>query len=242
MKKSLKKKRLKVNPSPALLAPAVHPPGFSSGEPHTMPIYPALNLVFVHVPKTAGGAIEELLEPYKAPGRKTTFNRLVAKLPIKRDIARAYIPGHATALYLRRRMGSKQWDAYISFAVVRNPYDQAISAYEFERQNTRHHRHSRSVRMSFLNYVKARDLGQSAFVCDQSGRVIIDQLIKFESLHADLDAFFADLNIKERLPRQGSRNTSDKKPRKSYLTPEVISVINTKTRADFDNFGYEMMS
>ena len=242
MKKCQKKKRQKVNPSPALLAPAVHPPGFFSGVPHTMPIYPAINLVFVHVPKTAGGAIEELLEPYKAPGRKTAFNRLVAKLPIKRDIARAYIPGHATALYLRRRMGLKHWDAYSSFAVVRNPYDQAISAYEFERQNTRHHRHTRSVRMSFLEYVKARDLGQSVFVCDQSGRVIVDQLIKFERLHADLDAFFADLKIKERLPRQGSRNTSDKKPRESYLTPEVISVINTKTRADFDNFGYEMMS
>jgi len=207
-----------------------------------MPIYPALNLVFVHVPKTAGGAIEELLAPYKAPGRKSTFNRVVAKLPIKRDITRAYIPGHATARYLRRRIGTEQWNAYGSFAVVRNPYDQVISAYEFERQNTRHHRHSRSVRMTFLDYVKARDLGQSAFVCDRNGCVIVDHLIKFETLHADLDAFFAELNIAERLPRQGSRNSSDKKPRESYLTPEVISVINSKTRADFDNFGYEMMS
>lgn len=111
-----------------------------------MPIYPDLNLVFVHFPKTAGVAIEELLDPYKAPGQKALANRVLAKLPLPRDVNAAYIPGHATALYLRRRMGAALWKSYVSFAVVRNPYDRAISAYEFERQPPRHHRHAPPTR------------------------------------------------------------------------------------------------
>ena len=207
-----------------------------------MPIYPALNLIFVHVPKTAGGAIEELLEPYKAPGQKTLFNRLVAKLPLKRGIDRAYFPGHASALYLRRRIGHANWAAYTSFAVVRNPYDQAISAYEFERQNPRHHRHARSSQMSFLDYVKKRNLGHSAMLCDRAGQVIVDRIIKFETLHEELDAFFAELGIAERLPRHGDRNSSTKKTRESYLTPAAVEVINAKAGADFRNFGYDLLA
>ena len=47
-----------------------------------MPYYPEFDLVFIHIPKTAGGAIEELLLPYKAPGRKTLLRRLAAKLAL----------------------------------------------------------------------------------------------------------------------------------------------------------------
>jgi hypothetical protein len=207
-----------------------------------MPIYPDLNLVFVHIPKTAGGAIEELLQPYKAPGRKTVVNRLIAKLPIQSDIMRAYIPGHATARYLRSRMGRKTWEAYTSFAVVRNPYEQAISAFEFERQTPRHHRHKRTRKMSFEDYVADRSLAQSRFVCDRDGRVIVDHLIRFETLHLDLDAFFEQRGVTERLPRAGNKNTSQKKAIETYLTATALRTINEKCATDFEVLNYKMIS
>ena len=58
-----------------------------------MPYYPELNLIFIHIPKTAGGSIEELLLPFKAPGKKTAFRRIAAKLALPQDGNAAYIPG-----------------------------------------------------------------------------------------------------------------------------------------------------
>ena len=50
-----------------------------------MPYYPDLNLIFIHSPKTAGGAIEEVLLPWKAGGKKTPLRRVLARLAVFAD-------------------------------------------------------------------------------------------------------------------------------------------------------------
>ncbi|MEM6888939.1 MAG: sulfotransferase family 2 domain-containing protein [Pseudomonadota bacterium] len=207
-----------------------------------MPVYPTLNLVFVHVPKTAGGAIQELLNKYKAPGQRTPINRILRNLPQKRDIMRAYIPGHATAQQLRNWMGRELWNSYSSFAVVRNPYDRLISAYEFERQTPVHHRHKRTNAMSFEEYIRSRNVAQTAMLTDKSGELMVDHLIHFENLHSELDTFFEQHDVAERLPRSGKLNSSEKKSHLEYLTEDAVGYINSACVRDFDLLGYQMKS
>lgn len=204
-----------------------------------MPIYPDLQLVFVHNPKTAGGSIGQLLQRYQAQGAKTPYNRLLAKFPFPRAVTRSYWPVHASARYIRARMEKNDWDRYTSFSIVRNPYDLAISHYEFVRQTPTHHRNKRALNADFESYIASRPLTQMPQFADQNGRVIVDHLLQFETLHKEIDLLFASLGISERLPRFGNANSSQKAARVSYLTPRAISIINAKAAQDFDVFGYE---
>lgn len=203
-----------------------------------MPIYPDLNLVYVHIPKTAGGAIEELLEPWKAPGPKTLFGRLRSRLPFRQDIRHAYIPGHATAAELQHWMGAEAWARARSFAVVRDPYARIISEYEYVRQTPTHHRHERAKKMDFADYIAGRKLDQASFLTDARGKLLVNRILHFENLHGDLNALLAECGLNVALPERGSRNSSRKAPQSTYLTPRAIRLINDGAAADFDLLGY----
>jgi hypothetical protein len=206
-----------------------------------MPIYPQHKLTYIHIPKTAGGSIERLLEPYKAQGSKTALNRILRLLPIKRNIDRAYIPGHATALKHRAWMGSDLWETFTSFTVVRNPYDRLISEYEYVRQTPRHHRHKHTNTLAFEDYLAERSATQMSFITNKSGDIIVDHILRFEELHDGLDTLFAQLGIAERLPHKSDLNSSNKKARSAYLSPEAIEIINTKAAQDFKRLGYTIL-
>lgn len=206
-----------------------------------MPYYPEFDLVFIHIPKTAGGAIEELLLPYKAPGRKSLLRRLAAKLALPQDAMAAYIPGHSTAEWHRRVMGAATFDAARRFAVVRNPYDRLISAYEFIRQNPRHHRHRRTAGQGFTDFLKARQMSQMPFLVDREGRMLVEHIVRFEALAVELGALFDRLGVPLALPAEGKRNSSEKQDRSHYLTPEALELINRACAEDFRRLGYSML-
>lgn len=206
-----------------------------------MPVYPPKKLIYVHIPKTAGGAIEELLLPYKAQGRKTVIGQLRSKLPFQQNIDRAYIPGHATAAELMGWMGGQLWSEYVAFTVVRNPYDRVISEYEYVRQNPRHHRHKRALSTDFETYIQDRKLSQMPFLTGRDGTLLVQKIFRFEDLHSQLNTFFDTHGVGERLPERGNRNSSQKKPRDHYLTPRAIEIINSGASDDFDHLRYDRL-
>lgn len=205
-----------------------------------MPYYPDLNLIFIHIPKTAGGAIESLLLPWKAAGKKTPLRRVLAKLAVPQDGMAAYIPGHSTAAWHRRVLGAGVFDQAKRFAVVRNPYDRAISTYEFIRQNPRHHRHAKTKDQSFTEFLRGRSLSQMPFLLGRDGNLLVDHLVKFETLPDGLNQLFADLGVPVVLPVGGRRNSSEKQPHDHYFTAENIALINRACAADFPLLGYAM--
>lgn len=207
-----------------------------------MPYYPDLNLVYIHIPKTAGGAIENILLPWKAPGKKTLLRRTLAKLAVPQNALTAYIPGHSTAEWHRRVLGAAVFDRARRFAVVRNPYDRAISTYEFIRQNPRHHRHGKTKAQSFTEFLRGRSLSQVSFLAGRDGALMIDNLVKFETLPDGLDRLFGELGIAARLPVGGRRNSSVKQGQETYLTAENIGLINRSCEADFRLLGYAMLT
>lgn len=209
-----------------------------------LPYYPGLNLVFVHIPKTAGGAIEELLRPFKAPGRKTPLRRLLRYVPVRQDPMRAYIPGHSTAAWHRRTLGAGIYDNATSFAVVRNPYERLVSEYEYVRQNPKHHRHEKAQRLDFNSYLRSNTnrLSQMGFIeaPDGSG-IMVDRIIRFEALHDELNDLLSDAGANVALPTGGRLNSSEKKPLDHYLTDENVRIINRACASDFHSLGYPML-
>lgn len=210
-----------------------------------MPVYPDLNLLFVHIPKTGGGAITRTLAPWRAPVPRTRLNRLRAHLPFVQRLDKVAIGTHASARWIRRKLGPREYDRYVSFSVVRNPYDRLISEYEYIRQTPAHHRHRFVGDLDFTGFLRWRvrkGLAQTAQITDARGALLVSTLIPFDTLSDGLDALFAAHDVPASAPPNRGINTSDKKPRETYLTPEAIGIINRHAAPDFDLLGFDRLS
>lgn len=77
---------------------------------------PALNYVFIHIPKCAG----------------TSLHRALQALHERRDLPRPTTPyhKHTKAAEVRRLLG-KKWEAAFTFSFVRNPWDLMVSSYHW---------------------------------------------------------------------------------------------------------------
>jgi GT2 family glycosyltransferase/glycosyltransferase involved in cell wall biosynthesis/Tfp pilus assembly protein PilF len=122
--------------------------------------------IFVHVPKCAGTTMTNLLS------RCSTYNDIeVGGTAMGETIApyfreRFSLTKHSTAMEIRRVTGDDLWRRYFSFAVVRNPYDRAYSAYKFLQRMR--------VKNSFLlfpDFVKS-----DYFLSEGLNRVLMPQL------------------------------------------------------------------
>jgi hypothetical protein len=164
------------------------------------------NVLFIHVPKNAGTSVA--MQLYQTP------------------------LAHRTALFYLR----SDTDWFVtrkSFAIVRNPWDRVVSAYEFARQNGSDlvtidptvlktiqrfntfddfilkYLYPRKGRLSALDPAFR---SQKYFVCDHAGNIVVDKIFKFEKL-SDLYAwlieqginFLPDVNI-NRTPKRDDYN------------------------------------
>lgn len=140
-------------------------------------IYPHLKALFVHVPKTAGTAIERALceDPKRTVG------------------------GHTTALGYRR-LFPDDFSNYFKFAVVRHPVSRFLSAWRYLRgmpindalNNAEIHAcGSFSMWMDSVHREPEKldrivhFLPASRFLCGEAGQLLVDRLFHYESLESD---------------------------------------------------------
>ena len=95
-----------------------------------MPIDRARKLLFVHIPKTAGTSVEELLGlrgPWQKENISTCFG-LIQSLPLLQESFKSNFLLLLTLSELSRLLGS-DLQGCIPFAVVRDPWTRLISSY-----------------------------------------------------------------------------------------------------------------
>ena len=108
---------------------AMHPSDFSPGCEHwtRMLLSTSHNFIFLHVPKTAGSSLHRVLEPYARTSTRTLWRSFSRRLPVTESPERAHFRIHATAAEIRAELSPAVYDSFLSFAVVRNPFDHAVS-------------------------------------------------------------------------------------------------------------------
>ncbi len=203
------------------------------------------NFVFVHIAKNGGQSIKQILLPYTIKGSRSTTARLISKFPFRQEPEQLYYPPHASAQWLRRRIGAERYDRAFSFAIVRNPFDQMVSRYEYIRLKATHHAHEAANRLGFkefLKYQKRRNLNyfrpQLSYVSEGGGSVIVSKLYRFE----DFDNVLPDVCQRLGLPAPESvphKNPSKRESLVKYYDDETIDMIRKSFRADLETFGYE---
>lgn len=209
--------------------------------------------IFVHVPKTAGTAIGEVLAPFALPDNRTLWRSIRRRLPLIEAPDTAYLRQHETALNIRRKLSAEVYAEFFSFGVVRNPFDHAISHYEFMK-TYRHERFARRVRtMTFAEYLRwrmqprrlfekqfVRLPNQSHYLCDEAGKAIVTRVLRHECLAEEWPALARDLNLPAlSLPRRRESSRTDRGRPLSELYDDVsVDLVRRLYAPDFRNFGY----
>jgi hypothetical protein len=215
-----------------------------------MPVSHKHQAIFVHIPRTAGSSIAQVMGVCGDDNQGTLT-------PVRVDMLYG-LEGtkalqHLNARGIQKRLGSDVYDRYYKFTVVRNPYDRAVSEYHVRK------RLMPWVKMSFKDFVMDRitqsgrfnwkslfrSKGERAledqfesqfdFVHDEKGKLMVDFIAKYESLEADFQKICNKLGVQGKLPVM---NTSKHDDYRSYYDSDTIRRIADIYQKDLEVFKY----
>lgn len=133
-----------------------------------------VRFIFIHVYKCGGTSVRTALMKYNSAA-------LISKYGLSQ---------HASAREVRDKLGPVEWSRYVSFAVIRNPWDRHVSRYYYNRHIT-----NIMPLEQYLPDARAAHLSQTDFVCDEHGRVLVTHLLRFEHLEHDLNAVLTRIGL-----------------------------------------------
>jgi hypothetical protein len=135
-----------------------------------------------------------------------------------------------------------QFDSYFKFAVVRNPYDRIVSEYIYRFQKTPFWKTPSARRFLQRSYptdfsdTARHMMPQTRYVMDAAGQVLVDRIIRFEEMGAEIEALTEQLfGTRRVLPH---RNKSTPNPKKQKIHEKIKPLVYAKYRRDLGAFDY----
>lgn len=192
--------------------------------------YDATSSLFVHVPKTAGKSIGHSIY-----GSDVNWN-------------------HWTAREIRQIIGRRKFNEYFKFAFVRDPWQRVYSAYLYLKQGgsmiESDQWYANHVLVDYptfedfvVNGLKDRRIvnqvlfmPQHKFVCDLSGRLIIDYVGRFENIAADYAHVCSEIGIDSQLAVEN--RTRNKISPVSRYSSEMVAIITDFYARDIELLEY----
>ncbi len=209
--------------------------------------------LFIHVPKTAGSSLHRVLQPLSVEPKRTLMSSLTRRLPIVEPPDRAHFRIHDTARTIRAKLSPTVYDGLTSFAAVRNPFDHAVSHYEYMKQYRSPKIAERFAGISFIDYLQFRAQPmrtgdrlfvrmphQSYFLCDADGQRLVTKVLKFETIDADYAALAETLGLPvHELPRvNATKSRKGREPFQTYYDDKAVDLVRRIYAPDFETFGY----
>jgi hypothetical protein len=201
-----------------------------------MPYFPNLNLIFLHIPKTAGTSIEQSLNQNGGPMHLWS---LYGSTPM-------HALQHLTYDGVRERVGEETFSAAKKFAIVRNPWTRVVSDY---------HWHSRGCKTfdEFLELIdrmlsdpawpnlKNFNTKFAAHFEPQTSFVRPDiRVLRFENLGEE---WSKEWHLESKTTPLGHRNKGKKKRATNiydtyFATPKSREIMLKHYSGDMEIFGY----
>ena len=195
-------------------------------------------VLFIHIQKTGGSSITEILR---------------SSMP---DLKR-YMGTHDHASWARNALGN-EYDLYYKFAFVRNPWDRLVSWYTMIRQRAEVTNPNKLNRLftyvlnsssSFEDFVlncthtiddvdgrKSFLYNQYDYVSDESGALIVDFVGRYENYESDLRTALERMGVFNiDIPHI---NKSDHLHYSAYYTQRTKDIVSERYERDLKEFGY----
>lgn len=198
-----------------------------------MPISHSNKLIFLHIPKNAGTAITD------AEGMDFT-----------------HIGHHFPDFY--RKNFPYEWENYIKFAVVRNPWDRVVSNYEYGRMAESHwhsvsgksqygvhpdyqHLSNLTFKETLRIFKDKRDFlkhqgweSQHPYIYDNNGNLLLEHVFKLDELGDNYE-------FKKLVPNLTHKNKSNKKHKsyRDYYDDETIEIVSEIYVKDITLFNFK---
>lgn len=194
--------------------------------------------IFIHVPKTAGVSVSELLEPHSEPYENDLAlrNHILRTEPDLLGRYQGILFWHITARSLRTFYPSDHFRNAHSFGFIRNPWDWLVSMYAFIRGADGHPEQMITRHMTFedfLRYWKTKNVQQWDFL-GNGNELLVDAVYMFEKLDEELQTL--STKISTPLTAASRLNTSSHDPYQSYYTAETARWVTEVCAKDIE-FG-----
>lgn len=205
--------------------------------------------IFVHIPKCGGTSIENLIWPEKSD--RTTSNLWMG---LERPNYNKYQTGglqHLLASQIRQEVGDTTFNSYFKFAIVRNPWDKAVSQFEYmkKRKDLREFI-GMSEDDTFKKYlyliqdtVHVQWESQHKFLLDEAHNQIVDYIGRFETFENAVNAILDKLGFRRTLFGINVRkiphsNKGQRASYKNYYDSESKKIIDKVYEYDIDLLKY----
>lgn len=212
-------------------------------------VYPYLNVLFVHIPKTAGTSMHATLA---AADAAAASDGAVANADLQKLLRTRPGNHHMKASEWRTILGSAAFAGCTKVTVVRNPWDLMVSSFEWWRQKAPRFPPlaglaARVQEMSFSSFLRS-PLG-ARYVNEWPGEMvawyqsdasdIVDRIFMFEDLEHSVRGFLSERGLADAtIPRMGKVNSTVRRMYRSYYQQNDAELVGRRFLCDVERFGY----
>lgn len=198
-----------------------NPTAKTFARPPADPVSTRVPFSFVHINKCGGSSVEIALGVQKA---------------------------HRTATSMRDELGHDAWAERFTFAVVRNPFERAVSIYYYRvrtdqgRMGDRHINVNAWIQKVWVDEDPAyRDGSPILFApafdwVSEAGHLIVSKIARLESLSDDWVDIAKTLGV---APALHLTNWNMHPPYRELLSAEARAILEGAFQSDLEHFGYE---
>ena len=197
--------------------------------------------IFIHIPKTGGTSIENLIWP----GPRSTAELWMGFVDKFHNKYQTGGLQHLLASQIRTEVGSQTFADYYKFSIVRNPWDKAVS--QFSSMDTREDLRDfigMEQGASFKKYIElisrkrhVQWAPQVNFLRGENGDPLVDYVGRFERFAESVFHVLDAIGISAKpIPHE---NASRRGPYQQYYDSESIEMIAGLYAADIEAFGYQ---
>lgn len=212
-----------------------------------------LKYVFVHIPKTGGTSIRNLItnnyqlfKPDVTGSWYGITEEHYAKFPnVTRELWT-----HSTAEEIKNWMtdNNYDWDDYFKFCFIRNPWDRMVSAYEYHIQQSFTDENNLSLKKIYKQHPHEVYISEQCktdplikMACDQDKNLLVDFIGKLEKIESHMKQIVQKINpdLKETDWKLKKENTTKRREYKSYYTEKTIEAVRKHQQKTIQFGGYE---